>query len=143
MRTVIIATALFVLAGTSTIAQDPTPSEVVDAFHAALAAGDSAAALRLLDPEVVVFESGGVERSRDEYRSHHLGADMAFEAATRREIIKQTAQVYGDLALVLSEVRSTGEVRGRTVDRVGVETMLLRRTRKAWRIVHIHWSSRH
>lgn len=142
MRTVTILTALVTLTGAPATPQSPTPVEVVGAFHAALVAGDSATALGLLDPEVVIFEGGGVERSREEYQSHHLGADMGFEAATRREVVKQTEQLYGDLALVLSEVRTTGEFRGRAIDRVGVETMLLRRTPNGWRIVHIHWSSR-
>jgi hypothetical protein len=47
----------------------------VGAYHRALASGDTAAALALLAPDAVVLESGGAE-SRDEYRSHHLAADM-------------------------------------------------------------------
>lgn len=118
------------------------PAGVADGFHTALAAGDSSAALALLDPEVVIFEGGGVERSREEYRRHHLAADMAFAAATQREVTQRAERVYGDLAVVLSEVRTRGEFRGRAIDRDGVETMVLRRTPSGWRIVHIHWSSR-
>lgn len=119
------------------------PAGVVDAFHAALAAGDSAGALGWLDPQVVIFESGGVERSRDEYASHHLGADMAFAGATSRDVQQQAQRVLGDdVAVVLSEVRATGEFRGRAVDSTNTETMVLRRTRDGWRIIHIHWSSR-
>src|SRR5687768_11914331 len=50
---------------------------VVSEFHAALSTGDSATALRLLDPDAMVLESGEVE-TRDEYRSHHLAADIEF-----------------------------------------------------------------
>ena len=50
------------------------------AFHAALAAGDSAAALALLAPDAVVLESGEVE-TRAEYAAHHLAADIEFSRA--------------------------------------------------------------
>src|SRR5215211_6274960 len=46
-------------------------------YHAALASGDSAAALTLLTDDVTVLESGSVE-SRADYRAHHLPADIEF-----------------------------------------------------------------
>ncbi len=46
-------------------------------IHEALASGDSVTALELLAEDVVIYESGGVEASREEYRSHHLPPDMA------------------------------------------------------------------
>ena len=67
------------------LAQDISPEaapavQVVDAFSKAIAAGDLAAAKALLDPALVVLESGGVERSRDEYMSGHAAADAALLA---------------------------------------------------------------
>ncbi|HEV2044415.1 MAG TPA: hypothetical protein VGR05_07020, partial [Sphingomicrobium sp.] len=53
----------------------------VDAFHAALRQGDTRSAVALLADQVLIFESGGVERSKAEYESHHLGADAAFAKA--------------------------------------------------------------
>ena len=44
-----------------------TPTDVVNAFHAALKRGDATAALNLMAEDVVIFESGGVERNRAEY----------------------------------------------------------------------------
>ncbi|MBI2404010.1 MAG: nuclear transport factor 2 family protein [Gemmatimonadetes bacterium] len=119
-----------------------TASAAVDAFHRALQQGDSATALSLLAPDVVVFESGTRQLSREEYRSHHLGADMAFEGATATEVVARRAGEAGEVAWVLSETRTMGTFRGREVDRSGVETMLLRRTADGWRIVHVHWSAR-
>ncbi len=60
----------------STAQQAAAAAEVVSAFHQAMEDGDSVAALELLDPEVVIFESGSVEVSRDEYQSHHLRAPV-------------------------------------------------------------------
>ena len=119
-----------------------TPSETVRAFHAALEAGDSTAALTFLGPEVKIFEGGGMESSRNEYRSHHLGADMAFARNVTREVTAIDAGESGDMAWVLSITTTTGTVRGREINTRGTETMILRKAGGGWRITHIHWSSR-
>lgn len=112
----------------------------VQAFHDALAAGDSARALSLLHPEVRVFEGGHAE-TLSEYRSGHLGADMAFSSAVRRELLSESVTGGGDWALYLSEYRMDGEFRGEPVEARGTETMVLVRTADGWRIRHVHWSS--
>jgi ketosteroid isomerase-like protein len=120
----------------------PSPEDVVRAFHEALASGDSVTALGLLAEDVVIYESGGVEASREEYRSHHLPADMAFASATEREVTLERSGKNGDLAWVLSRSTTTGTFREQEIHSVGTETMLLVLTSAGWRIRHIHWSSR-
>jgi ketosteroid isomerase-like protein len=149
MRILIVATTLLLLSSAldlqdlaGQVASDEAAVETVHAFHAALAAGDSATALSLLAPDVVIFESGAVEASRDEYRSHHLPADMEFSQSVSREITSERSGSAGDVAWMLTESHSTGTFRERPIDVRGIETMLLRRTADGWRIVHIHWSSR-
>lgn len=117
-------------------------AEVVDRFHEALRRGDTAAALELLAPEVLIYEEGGAERSRTEYASHHLAADAAFAAAVPSTRSLRTGRAVGDMAWVATESRTTGRYRDRAVDRLSAETMVLRRERGRWRIVHVHWSSR-
>jgi len=119
-----------------------TPVAIVDAFHAALARGDTRAALDFLAENVVIFESGGVERSRAEYANHHLGADAAFSAAVRRTRVSRSHGEAGDAAWVLSVEAVLGAYRGRAINSRSVETMLLRRFDSQWRISHIHWSSK-
>ena len=119
-----------------------SPAAVVEAFHAALERGDTAAALALMDDGVLVYEQGGAERSKAEYAAEHLGADAEFARATDGRRHDRRSRLSGDLAVVTSESRTTGRFRDRAVDSAGVETMVLRRTRAGWRIVHIHWSSR-
>lgn len=114
----------------------------VDAFHAALKAGDTAGALALLAPDVMIFEEGGAERSRDEYASHHLGSDAAFAAASETTVTRRSGWADGDIAWITSEGRTTGQFNGRAVNRLTVETMVLKRHGDGWRIHHIHWSSR-
>ena len=115
--------------------------EVIERYHAALAAGDSAMAMPLLAPDAVVLESGGIE-SREEYRSHHLPADMAFAKAVPRERGPIQVRVDANTAWAASTSVTRGTFRDREIDSQGAELMVLRRTDRGWRIAAIHWSSR-
>lgn len=119
-----------------------TAMALVDAFHVALGRGDTEAALDLLAPDVVIFEDGAAERSRENYASHHLPADIAFAAMTNTEVNRRAAWVEGETAWVLTEGRLTGESDGRPIDRLTAETMVLQHRNGIWLIRHIHWSSR-
>ena len=158
LRSIVFATTLLSCSALAAQAQDHhaahaeqaagLPAEaapaagVVDAFHSALGAGDTDAALALLSPDVVILEEGGAERSRDEYAGHHLPADAAFASATEAEVTRRTGAVVGDVAWIISEGRTTGSYNGRAVDRLTTETMVLVRHGDSWLIHHIHWSSR-
>lgn len=113
----------------------------VDAFHEALRRGDTNAAARLLADDALVFEEGGVERSKAEYVGHHLPADAAFAQVVSSTVTRRTGGSDGALAWIASEGRMSGAYKGKAVNRVTTETMLLRRIGQAWKIVHIHWSS--
>lgn len=114
---------------------------VVDAFSAALRTGDATAVQRLMAPDVIIAESGGVERSFDEYAGHHLPGDMAFTAAVAFTLQQRDVIVDGDMATVISRSEVHGQYRDRQIHSNSMETMVLRRTHGQWRIVHIHWSS--
>ena len=118
-----------------------TATDVVNAFHAALKLGDTKAALELMAEDVVIFESGGVERNRAEYEAHHLKSDADFSAATARTPISQTIASDGNFSSVMSVEFVKGTFRDRPVNTRSVETMVLRKTEGRWRIIHIHWSS--
>lgn len=113
----------------------------VERFHKAVVAGDSAVALSLLTADAVVLESGGME-TREEFRSHHLPADIAFAQAVKSERGPMRVVVRGDAAWATSTSTATGEYRGRQVNSSGAELMVLARTPQGWRIAAIHWSSR-
>ena len=129
-------------------AQPPVLSEpargaaaIVDAFHAALKRGDQEAAASLMSDDALIFEEGGAERSKAEYRAQHLPADAEFSQAVRASATRRSGEAAGSLALITTEGRTTGTFRGKAVDRITTETMVLRRDGQAWKIVHIHWSS--
>ena len=125
-------------------ARAPTDSAaaaaVVERYHRALAEGDSAGALALLGDDAVILESGEVE-SREEYRAHHLPADIAFARAVRGERSAVRVSVRGDVAWATSTSTTTGQYRGRAVNSVGAELMVLTRAADGWKISAIHWSS--
>jgi ketosteroid isomerase-like protein len=140
------AAALLSASATSVMAQPPqgdsaAVAAVVGRFHDALAAGDSAGALALLAPDVVILESGGAE-TRDQYRSHHLPADIAFARAVRSERSPVRVSVRGDVAWAHGTSATKGEYRGRPIDSAGAELVVLVRTAEGWRISALHWSSR-
>ena len=114
---------------------------VVDAFHAALQRGDTRAALSHLAANALIYEAGGVERGRQEYASHHLGADSAFAQAVPGKLTRRAGEAVGNVAWIATEGRTTGTYKDKAVDRVTTETMVLRRQGNVWKIVHIHWSS--
>lgn len=117
-------------------------ADVVRRYGAALAAGDSAAALALLAPDAIVLESGGAE-TRAEYRSHHLAGDIAYARAVRSEDSPIRVTIVGNAAWAWSTSTTQGEYRGRTINNAGAELMVLSRgTDGGWRIRAIHWSSR-
>ena len=118
------------------------PQDTVTSFHAALAAGDKIKANELLSPEVTIFESGFVERSRAEYASHHLTEDIAFAKASKSKVLKHSEKIDNNLAVIWEESETTGNFEGKDVHLFGTETALLEKKGERWMITHIHWSSR-
>ena len=141
---VAIAVAIGVsLAPHATKAQDAEAAviEVVDAYHTALASGDSTTALALLADDVTILESGGVE-DKEHYRSGHLSGDMRFAEAVPRERSEITVQVIGDVAWAWSTNTAQGRMGEREVNSQGAELVVLARADAGWKIKAIHWSSR-
>ena len=139
IKNIFACAALTIAAGS---AWAGTPSEAVSAFHAAMETGDKARALAALSPAVVIYESGYVERSRDEYASHHLASDIEFCKDTTRKVLKHSERVDGAVATVMEETETAGSFKGKPVHSMGVETTLLEKKDDQWIIVHVHWSSR-
>ncbi|MEO7965002.1 MAG: DUF4198 domain-containing protein [Gemmatimonadaceae bacterium] len=151
------ATFVFAVAGTRPQAQSANDSAdvvgTVSRFHDALARGDSAAALALLAPDVVILESGDVER-RGDYRSHHLQADIAFARAIPGSRTLIGVSVAGDAAWVSATSTTVGQFNGHAINSLGAELVVLTRARRQgesesstsgsapWQIRAIHWSSR-
>lgn len=137
------ASALLWSVAQTAIARDMMdPLGTANAFHTALASGDEATVKSLLAPDVLIYESGGQESSRDEYTSHHMKGDMAFLAASQIQVIERKHGVNDDLAWVATRSRITGTHKDKPVDIYSTESLVLKRMPGGWRVVHIHWSSK-
>jgi ketosteroid isomerase-like protein len=137
----LLGTLSLAAAAQSPVIDRAAVSATVRAFHEALAAGDSAGALRLLAADAVILESGASE-SRDEYAAHHLPEDIEFARAVPIRRGPPQITVSGDAAWATSASVIQGTYRGRPVDSAGVELMVLSRMAVGWVIRAIHWSSR-
>jgi hypothetical protein len=136
------ALACLLLAVSSLPALAASPAETMDAFQRALAEGRRDAALALLSPKVQIFESGFVERSRDEYAGHHLDGDIEFLRGTKSQLLRQEERRAGATAIVMRETETTGTYKNAPVHLFGLETAVLEQQGDGWLIVHLHWSSR-
>jgi ketosteroid isomerase-like protein len=114
----------------------------VDRFSAALSSGDLARADKELDPNVLILESGGAERSAAEYLGGHAKSDAEFLKSAHQQLLRRSAHTSGDFAWVASESELHFQKDGKPVTVISTETMLLQRRAAVWKIVHIHWSSR-
>lgn len=117
------------------------PEDIAAAFRGALERKDESAVRALLLPDVFISESGGAERSMDEYASHHMPADMEFSAGVEHSVQDQRVQMSRDTAWIIAEIVSHGRFRDRDIHSRLMETMVLTQTENGWRIAHIHWSS--
>jgi uncharacterized protein (TIGR02246 family) len=148
---VIMTRSLFFLVGAlalagSASAQSARPDSagavaVIEQYHAALAAGDSARAVSLLADDVVILESGALE-TRAQYLGHHLGADMKASQGSKgvRTIVKVT--VIGDAAYVVSKTVTPPTGAAGSAGSEMAELMVVAKTGGAWKIKAVHWSSR-
>ena len=115
-------------------------AKTVIAFHTALQGGDANTARGLLSDNVTIYEGKGVERSADEYASHHMLGDIAFLEALKPSTLEHRVNVLGNMAYSVSKTHMTGSYKDTVIDQISVETMVLAKEDETWRIIHIHWS---
>lgn len=125
----------------STTVDSASVVKIVNEFHAALSTGDNAKAVSLLAADAVILESGGIE-SRAEYISHHLPEDIEFAKAVRTSQGTIRVTVDGKSAWTSATSSTEGQFKGRPINSVGAESIVLTKRDGRWRIRSIHWSSR-
>ena len=118
-----------------------TVTAVVNAFHAGIRTGDSAAVAQLVAEDALMLEAGGAE-TRAEYVKNHLPADIEFEKSVSIKRSPIRVIVNGPSAWATSTSEFTGTFQGKPVDSIGAELMVLSREAAGWRIRAIHWSGR-
>jgi len=126
--------------GVNSAVYQSAAGQVVQQFHQALQQGNRDLVLAQLSPSVQIFEGGAVERSRDEYKTHHLDADINYLKQVSSELLEQQIEIVGDVAYAVSRSSQKGEIKGKKIDRTGTESLVLRHIQGQWQIVLVHWS---
>ena len=118
-------------------------AQMVDAFVAALVAGQLEAARQFMAPNALVVANGRILGDRDGYIDGAARGDAAALRTVERDVLRRDVSVGPDYGCVVSEkrMRVPGDARG--PGEVVIETMLIARTAAGWKITHIHWSGRH
>jgi ketosteroid isomerase-like protein len=116
-------------------------AKVVIAFQHALETGDAKAARDLLADNVLILEGKGVDRSAEEYASHHMLSDMKYLKAMTIEKIEHHVSQSDAVALSVSRSTVKGTYKDKEINRQGNETMSLEKRNGEWKITHIHWSN--
>ena len=116
-------------------------AQAVISFHEAINKGDSDRARSYLDDAIIIFEGGGVERSADEYASHHMLSDMAFLKNLTITSLEHQVKVDGNMAVSISRSKMQGVFKDKEIDMNSMETLVLKRVKDKWKIIHIHWSN--
>src|SRR3546814_2265092 len=88
---------------------------------------------------VLILESGGAERSREEYLGHHAISDAKFLKDAHRQLMRRRARTAGDLAWIGSESELHTEKDGKPLVLLSTETMVLKQIdRKSTRLNSSH-----
>lgn len=94
------------------------------------------------DPELLVIENSGADKSWKAYRDHHLAPELAEVKDLRYRYANVRVDVDAALAWATFEYELHAVIKDKPLDVVGRGTMVLRRKGDAWKIVHSHTSGK-
>ena len=152
MKKLILGILAAALAAAPLAAQNETrakkssaPTEVASAYLDAMDAADLDRAEALFARESSIFEGGGEEGTWKHYREHHIGPELAELSSFKTTKGKPEEEVSADgsMAMVAWPLEYRIVLKdGKTVESKGTVTFVLVREGDAYRIRHLHWSSR-
>jgi len=132
-------------AGQQAAARPTTPLEVASAYLDTMDTADLNRAESLFAKESSIFEAGGVEGTWQHYREHHIGPELAEFSSFKTTKGKPEEEVSADgsMAMVAWPIEYRIVLKdGKAVESKGTVTFVLVRENSAYRIRHMHWSSR-
>ena len=152
MKKLTIGILAVALAAAPLAAQDETrskksssPTEIAAAYLDAMDTADLDRAESLFAKESSIFEGGGEEGTWKHYREHHIGPELAEFSSFKTTKGKPEEEVSADgsMAMVAWPLEYRIVLKdGKTVESKGTVTFVLVREGDAYRIRHLHWSSR-
>ena len=128
-----------------TAAPPATPTGVASAYLDAMDTANLDRAESLFAKKSSIFEGGGEEGTWEHYREHHIGPELAEFSSFKTTKGKPEEEVSADgsMAFVAWPVEYRIVLKdGKTVESQGTVTFVLVREADAYRIRHLHWSSR-
>jgi len=137
----VLILAIFLPALTAVPAAAETPEAKVAAYHQALLDGDIEAAGGMLSEDLLLYEDGIPETSRERYVGGHLKLDIAFSQGAKRTLENQTSWTEGNTSTICSTYDLKTRYKGKRYHLKTAETMTLKKKDGQWVIVHIHWSN--
>ncbi|MBI3288083.1 MAG: nuclear transport factor 2 family protein [Elusimicrobia bacterium] len=151
MKSVFLSTGLL-LAASSAVSAAPAAKAAngeaavlaaVSAYRSAIAVGSLDKLAAIVEPDLSVQEGMHLNRGWADYRDNHIGPEMK-EWKEFRVTDPSTVEVTvaGDWAYVLSRATYTIVLPGKAVVLDSAETFVLRRREGAWRVRHVHSSSK-
>ena len=122
-----------------------TPTAVARAYFEAMEQKDLDAAEALFAEPSSIFESGGVEGGWENYRAHHIGAELDAFTTFKTSLGKAEEELSADrsMAMVAWPIEYHIVLNdGREIDSKGTVTFVLLHQAGGFKIRHMHWSSR-
>lgn len=147
----VLAASLFLIVGLGVSApnawgqsaEEAAAAAVLAHYQAAIERLDTSGTSELFTDNAQILEQGGVEGDYQTYLAHHLGPELAEFTSFDFDNYSVSVTVVGDLALATETYTYRIVLKdGRTVDRQGAATSVLRRDASGWRIAQHHASSR-
>ena len=124
-------------------ADEAAAAGVLSRYQAAIERLDASGTLDLFTEDSEIIEQGGVEGDYRTYLANHLGPELAEFASFDFDDYNVSITVAGDLAFATETYTYRIVLKdGRTIDRQGAATSVLRRDADGWRIARQHSSSR-
>ena len=123
--------------------QRPAIERVLADYRSAIERLDARGTERLFAADSAVFENGGIEGTYASYLAHHLGPELGHFRSFR--FADHRLDLWCDGAIAVATETYTYRIErteGEPIERRGVTTSVLRRTRGNWQIVNMHGSSR-
>jgi len=125
------------------IAEEAAVRSVLSQYKSAIERLDATGTETLFVPDSAIFETGGVEGTYSNYLAHHLGPELKHFKSFRFDDYKADVRVEGPIALANESYTYRIELEdGRTVDRQGVATSVLKKIGGEWKILSMHNSGR-
>ena len=144
-----MAAALFCVGLTLGVAgqegsDDTIFSDFLASYDEAFNAKDLDKLATFYDPEVTIFEGGGINRGWADYRDHHLGPELeAFQDLEFGHRDVKARWLGESSAYVTAEYHLKTRYKKREIDMTGLSTLILLEGEDGvWRIRHSHTSSR-